>query len=202
MHRRLGRAGGAGGEAQQRHVVAPGLHRLELHGLRQRQPVQLGVVVGGAVEAHDRLQKGGCPWRRRSSRPSAACRTARMGDLGLVDDLGSSPARSIGMVLTTTAPALVAASQPPPWRGCWRSGSAPGCRASRPDPRPAHGPAGWSSRSVPCRCAAAVADQRGVSPKPFATIRSVSSTAAFSGRDSRSRPAEIGPLSAGGRLSE
>jgi hypothetical protein len=34
-----------------------------------------------------------------------------MADLRLVHDLAQFPARSIGMVLTTTAPALVAASQ-------------------------------------------------------------------------------------------
>ncbi|MND52678.1 hypothetical protein D3C80_436980 [compost metagenome] len=57
MHRRLGHAGRAGGETQQRHVVAAGLHRLELHLLVECRAVQFGIVIGGAVEADDLRQE-------------------------------------------------------------------------------------------------------------------------------------------------
>ena len=111
MHRRLRLAGRAGGEAEQRDVVAAGRHRLEAHRLVERDAVELGVVVGGAVEADHLLQEAAVlgAGDQLVHQPRVA---ERERDLGLVDDLASSsPARSIGMVLTTTAPALVAASQ-------------------------------------------------------------------------------------------
>ena len=64
MHGRLGLAGGAGGEAEQRDVVAAGLHRVEGHGLAQRDAVKLGVVIGGAVEADHLLEELRRSWRR------------------------------------------------------------------------------------------------------------------------------------------
>ena len=57
VHRRLRLAGRAGGEAEQRDVVAAGRHRLEAHRLVERDAVELGVVVGGAVEADHLLRK-------------------------------------------------------------------------------------------------------------------------------------------------
>jgi hypothetical protein len=75
MHRCLGHSGGAGGEPQERHVVATGFYRLEAHGLGQSQPVKLGIVIGCAVEIHhlveERLSLAQAPFR-----PSALCRTA------------------------------------------------------------------------------------------------------------------------------
>ena len=44
-------------------------------GLFQRQPVELGIVVRGAVEADDGLQKA-LALRKDASRPSGACRKA------------------------------------------------------------------------------------------------------------------------------
>jgi hypothetical protein len=76
MHRRLRHAGGAGGEAEQRDVVATGLDRIEAHRLVERDAVELGVMVGGAVETDDLLQEIALSWRRPPSRPSAWCRTA------------------------------------------------------------------------------------------------------------------------------
>ncbi len=57
MRRRLRLPGGAGGEAEQRHVVPAGGDRLEADGFAQSAAVELGIVVGGAVEAHDGLQE-------------------------------------------------------------------------------------------------------------------------------------------------
>ena len=57
VHRRLGLASGAGGEGEQGDVVAAGRHRVEPDRLGQGDPVELRVVVGGAVEADDLLQK-------------------------------------------------------------------------------------------------------------------------------------------------
>ena len=98
-------------EPEQRDVVAPGLHGGELHRLVERDAVELGVVVGGAVEADDAAaetavlgagdQFVGDRGVSQSARPISALSTIFV----------SSPARSSGMVLTTTAPALVAASQ-------------------------------------------------------------------------------------------
>ena len=57
MHGRLRLAGGARREAEQRDVVAPGRHRVERHRLAQRDAVELGVVIGGAVEADHLLEE-------------------------------------------------------------------------------------------------------------------------------------------------
>ena len=57
MHRRLRLAGGAGGEAEERDIVAAGLHRVERHGFAERNAVELGVVIGGAVEADHLLEE-------------------------------------------------------------------------------------------------------------------------------------------------
>ena len=84
---RLGLAGRAGGEAQQRHVVSPGLHRLELDRLVERDAIELGVVVGGAVEVDDLLQEAAVLGARHQLVGDAAV-AEREADLGLVDDLG------------------------------------------------------------------------------------------------------------------
>ena len=84
---RLGLAGGAGGEAQQRHVVAPGPHRIELHGLAQRDAVELGIVVGGAVEVDDLLEEAAVLGAGHQLVGDAGV-GERQADLGLVDDLG------------------------------------------------------------------------------------------------------------------
>ena len=57
MRGRLGFAGGAGGEAEQGHVVARGFDRFEAHRLVERDSVELGVVVGCPVEADHLFQK-------------------------------------------------------------------------------------------------------------------------------------------------
>ena len=86
MHGRFGRARRAGGEAEQRDVVAPGLDRLEAHRLVERDAIELGVVIGGAVEADDELQElavlGAGDQFLRDARVAE-----RERDLGLVDDL-------------------------------------------------------------------------------------------------------------------
>jgi hypothetical protein len=82
----LGIAGGAGGEAQQRHVVASGLHRLEAHRLGQRQPVELGIVIGGAVEA-DHLGDEPVFLGAGDHFVHQPCVAQRQRDLRLVDDL-------------------------------------------------------------------------------------------------------------------
>ena len=46
-----------GGEAEQCDVVTPCLHGIELHGLVERDAIELGVVVRRAVEADHLLQK-------------------------------------------------------------------------------------------------------------------------------------------------
>jgi len=51
MHGRLGLAGGAGSEAEEGDIVAAGLHGAEHHVFAQRNAVELGVVIGGAVKA-------------------------------------------------------------------------------------------------------------------------------------------------------
>ncbi len=49
--------GGAGSKTQQRDVIPARFHGLELHRLVQGHTVQLGVMVGCAVKAHNLLQK-------------------------------------------------------------------------------------------------------------------------------------------------
>ena len=111
MHRRLWLARRARGEAEQRDIVAAGLDRLEPHRLVQRHAIELGVMVRGAVEIDDLLEElAGLGAGDQFIGDAAVGQRQR--DLRLVDDLASTrTARSIGMVLTTTAPALVAASQ-------------------------------------------------------------------------------------------
>ena len=110
MHRRLRHAGGAGGEAEQRDVVAAGLHRLEGDGLVERGAVEFGIVVGRAVEADDLFRNRLSLAQATISSISRVSQSASVIS-ALSTILASSPARSIGIVLTTTAPALVAASQ-------------------------------------------------------------------------------------------
>ena len=111
MHGRLRLAGGAGGEAEQRHVVAAGLHRVEASPACQRDAVELGVVVGGAVEADHLLEELAVSLAQATSSSISRVSHSASATSALSTILASSPARSIGMVLTTTAPALVAASQ-------------------------------------------------------------------------------------------
>ncbi len=86
MHGRLGLAGGAGREAQQRDVIAPGLHGIEGHRLAQRDAVELGVVVRGAVETNHLLEvfAGLGAIDQLIHQPRVA---ERQRHLGLVDDL-------------------------------------------------------------------------------------------------------------------
>ena len=87
MHRRLGLARGARGKSQQGNVVASGLHGVELHRLVQRHPVELGVMVGRAVEIHHLLEKP-AGLRARDQFIGDAAVGQRQRNLGLVDDLG------------------------------------------------------------------------------------------------------------------
>ena len=86
VHRRLGHAGRAGGEAEQRDIVAAGRHRLETHRLVQRHAVEFGVVVGRSVEADDLLQEAAVlgAGDHFVHQPGVA---ERQRDLRLVDDL-------------------------------------------------------------------------------------------------------------------
>ena len=87
MHRRLRLARGARGKAQQRDIVAAGLDRVEPHRLVQRHPVELGVMVGGAVEIHHLLEEfaGFCAGDQFVGDAAVG---QRQRDLRLVDDLG------------------------------------------------------------------------------------------------------------------
>ena len=87
MHGRLRLAGGAGGEAEQRDVVAAGLDRVEAHRLAQRDPVELGVMVRGAVEIDDLLEELAGLGAGDEFVGDAAV-GQRQRDLRLVDDLG------------------------------------------------------------------------------------------------------------------
>ena len=82
----FGIAGRARGEAQQRHVVAAGGDGLEAHRLVERDAIELGVVVGGAVEADDLLEEAAVlgAGHQLVHQPRVA---ERERDLGLVDDL-------------------------------------------------------------------------------------------------------------------
>ena len=86
VHRRLRLAGGAGGEAEEGDVVAAGADGLELHGLGEGGAVELGVVVGGAVEADDRLEEAAVLGAGDELVLDAGVAEGE-GDLGLVDDL-------------------------------------------------------------------------------------------------------------------
>ena len=110
MYRRLRFAGRARREAEQRHSSRP-CRRLRTHRFAQRQTIELGVVIGGAIEADDRLEEPAAAWRRPRTRRSASCRIAPTRSCPLSTICFSSPARSIGIVLATTAPTFVAASQ-------------------------------------------------------------------------------------------
>ena len=75
-----------GGESEQRDVVAAGRHRLEADVLVERDAVELGVVVGRAVETYDLLQEAAVlgAGDHLVHQPGVA---ERQRDLGLVDDL-------------------------------------------------------------------------------------------------------------------
>ena len=129
MHGRLRHAGGARSEAEQRHIVAAGLHRLEAHRLVERE--------------RGRARRRG--WRCRRSRPPLQERAVlgagdhlvhqprvaqREADLGLVDDLRQfAGAQHRHGVDHHRRPPWWRPASRPPWPGCWPSGSVPGCRA-------------------------------------------------------------------------
>ena len=87
VHGALGLACRAGGEAQQGYVVAPGPHGVEAYGLVERNAVELGVVVGGAVEVDDLLQVAAVLGAGHQLVGDAAVAQGER-NLGLVDDLG------------------------------------------------------------------------------------------------------------------
>ena len=86
VHGRLGHAGRSRGEGEQRDVVAAGRHGLEADRLVERDTVELGIVVGGAVEADHLLEEpavlGAGDQLVHQPRVAEGER-----DLGLVDDL-------------------------------------------------------------------------------------------------------------------
>ena len=86
VHRRLRLARRTGREAQQRDVVATCLHRLVPHRLVQRSAIELGIVVGRAVEA-DHLGEEPAVLRARDQFVHQPRIAQRHRDLGLVDDL-------------------------------------------------------------------------------------------------------------------
>ena len=85
MHRRLRLARGARGKSQQRDVVPAGLHGVEPDRLVQRHPIELGVMVRGAVEIHDLLEEFAGLGAGDQFVGDAAV-GQRQRDLGLVDD--------------------------------------------------------------------------------------------------------------------
>ncbi len=89
----------------------PVLTASKRHRLVERDAVELGVVVGGAVEVDDLLEESAGLGAGDQLVQRCGCRISASAISALSTILVSSPARSIGMVLTTTAPALVAASQ-------------------------------------------------------------------------------------------
>ncbi len=86
VHRGLRLTGRAGREAEQGDVVPPGSHRLVLHGLVERDPVELGVVVGRAVEP-DHLREIPALLGAGDELVHQPRVAQRQSDLGLVDDL-------------------------------------------------------------------------------------------------------------------
>ena len=86
MHRRLWLARGAAGKAQQRHVIAPRGRRGEADRLGQGNAVQFGIMVGGAVKAHDLFQPGRVPGAGHKVFQQARV-AQRQCNLRLVDDL-------------------------------------------------------------------------------------------------------------------
>ena len=66
MHCRLRLARRSGGKAEQGHIVPTGLHRQKLHWLVERDPIEFGIMVGGAVKADDRFE---IPARLAAVRP-------------------------------------------------------------------------------------------------------------------------------------
>ena len=111
MRRRLRFAGRARGEAEQRHVVATGFTASKRPAC-QAHAIELGIVIGGPVEADHLLQKQavlGAGDQFVHQPRIAKCES----DLGLVDDLAEFPGANIGIVLTTTAPAFVVVNTMP-----------------------------------------------------------------------------------------
>ena len=86
VHGGLRGPGSPGGEAQQRHVVAAGAHRLEGDRLGQGALVQLGLVSACAVEIDDALQEAAV-FLAGLQLPAHAAVAEGEADLGLVDDL-------------------------------------------------------------------------------------------------------------------
>ena len=86
VHGGLGRAGGTGGKTEQRDIVPTGFHRAEPHRFLQRQLVQLGVVVAGAIKGHDAFEKP-APGQAGLKLVDEAAVAQRVADFGLVDDV-------------------------------------------------------------------------------------------------------------------
>ena len=87
MHRRFWGPRGAGGEAEKADVVPPCPDRFEPHGFGQRQPVEFGVMVGGAVEADDGFHETAVLRSLRHLIHQAGVAEREL-DLRLVDNLG------------------------------------------------------------------------------------------------------------------
>ena len=87
VHRGLGFAGGARGEPQQRDVVASGRHGLVTDRLVERDPVELGIMVGRTVET-DHFPQVFAVFGARDELVHQPGVAERDPDLGFVDDLG------------------------------------------------------------------------------------------------------------------
>ena len=86
MHGRLGLARGSRGKSEQRDIVPAGPDGIEPHRLVQRYPIELGVMVGSAVEIHHLLQKP-AGLRAGNQLIGDAAVGQRQRYLGLVDNL-------------------------------------------------------------------------------------------------------------------
>ena len=155
VHRRLRLARRARGEAEQRNVVAAGgapprSARACCSATRSSSASWLAVPSNPITFVRKRLSLA----QATSSSISRVSHSANAIS-ALSTICASSPARSIGIVFTTTAPAFVAASQHATIAGLLAeriSTRLPGLHAVVLGQRMRQ--AGWSSRTAPCRCAA------------------------------------------------
>jgi hypothetical protein len=107
---RLKFARGPRGKARQRHVVAAGFDRFEAHRFIQRNAIELSVVIRRPVEATTFFRKALSLAEATSSSISRVSQSAS--EISALSTIFlSSPVLSIGIVLTTQAPAFVAASE-------------------------------------------------------------------------------------------
>jgi hypothetical protein len=85
VRRRLWRASRSGGESKQRDIVPSRAYGGEVHRLVEGDAVELGVVIGGAVEADDAFEKAA--FLGAGDQVIKDARVAKgQFDLGLVDD--------------------------------------------------------------------------------------------------------------------